>query len=78
MAADRSHLALHYEDDLEQPEHHQATCDRIFRFLGVPSAPVSTPFRRRPDGLLEQISNADELLAALRSTRFEPFVDSLR
>jgi hypothetical protein len=77
MAAERSHLALHYEDDLEHAEHHQATCDRIFRFLGVPSAEVSTPFHRRPVGLLEQISNADEVVSALRATRFAGFLDDL-
>jgi hypothetical protein len=77
MAAGRSHLALFYEDDLERPEQHQATCDRVFRFLGLPTTEVSTPFRRRPVGLLEQIANADELLAAIAATGFARYLPDL-
>jgi len=74
MVADRSHLALVYEDDLRDGAKHQGTVDRVFTFLGLPSHPVSSPFRRRSVGLLEQIANAEEIVAALRATRFHDFV----
>lgn len=77
MAADRSHVALVYEDDLRDEAAQQATVDRVLTFLGLATAPVTSPFRRRSVGLLEQIANADEVLDALRQTRFAPFVDEL-
>jgi hypothetical protein len=77
MAADRSHLALVYEDDLREPDVQQVTVDRVFGFLGLPSVPVSSPFRRRSVGLLEQVANADEIVATVRATRFAPYLDEL-
>lgn len=75
MVADRSHVSLVYEHDLRDAACHQATVDRVLGFLGVPTAPVSTSYRRRDVPLLEQVANADEIVAALRATRFAPFVD---
>jgi hypothetical protein len=77
MVADRSHMALTYEDDLRDAGVQQKTVDRVCRFLGVSTAAVSTPLVRRPVGLLEQIANADEIVGVLRATRFAPFVDDL-
>ena len=77
MVADRSHLALVYEDDLRDDGAQQPTVDRVCTYLGLPRAAVSTPFRRRSVGLLEQIVNADEVVAALRATRYAPLVDEL-
>lgn len=74
MADDRSHLALVYEDDLLEAEAHQVTADRVLRFLGRPTAPVSSPLRRRTQPLLEQIDNLDELGAVLDHTRFGPML----
>ncbi len=77
MAADRSHVALVYEDDLLSEATQQSTVDRVLTFLGLATAPVTSPFKRRSIGLLEQITNADEVLDAIRQTRFAPFVDEL-
>jgi hypothetical protein len=77
MVADRSHLALFYEDDLRDSEGQQHTANRVLAYLGLPPAAVSTPLRRRPVGLLEQIANVDEVVTALRATRYAPFLDEL-
>jgi hypothetical protein len=77
MVDDRSHLALVYEDDLLEDHLHQATADRVLRFLGQPPARVSTPLRRRSRPLLEQVENLDELSAALDRTRFGPLLATI-
>jgi hypothetical protein len=77
MVAGRSHLALVYEDDLRDEPSQQHTANRVLTYLGLPAAEVSTPLRRRPIGLLEQIANADDIVRALRATRFAAFVDDL-
>lgn len=74
--AERSHLALVYEDDLLEPEQHQPTADRVLRYLGIPVAPVSTPLRRQARPLAEQIENFDEVSAVLRQTRFAALLDT--
>ena len=37
-----------YEADLLPPERHQATADRLFAWIGVPSAPVAAGLRQAP------------------------------
>lgn len=72
--AERSHLALVYEDDLREPDRHQPTADRVLRYLGLQTAPVTSPLRRRSVPLLEQIENLDAVAAVLRPTRFGPML----
>lgn len=73
--ADVPHLRLVYEDDLLDASRHQATADRIFSQLGLPSAPVDsdlvkiTPRRSR-----DLIANFDEVAGLLRATRYASYV----
>ncbi|MCW5983234.1 MAG: hypothetical protein KIT09_34405 [Bryobacteraceae bacterium] len=70
------HLLVRYEDDLLRPEFHQATADRIFHFLGLPAAPVTARYCRsvsRP--LADCIANFDEVVRAVRKTRYGRFLD---
>ena len=56
------HHEIIYERDLEQVGSHQDTIDGVMRFLGLPSAPVSTDLRRINAQPLQQIvSNYDEM-----------------
>ena len=77
MVAERSHLALVYERDLREADSHQATADRVLRFLGVDAAPVSSPLVRRAVPMLEQIDNLDEVRAVLRPTRFGALLEDI-
>jgi hypothetical protein len=65
------HLALAYEDNLLRPEQHQTTLDRVFDFLGVERAPVTTRYGRiGTDGLADQVANLDEIYQAVRATGY--------
>jgi FkbM family methyltransferase len=55
-------LWLTYEADLQDPQGHQATADRAFRFLGLPTISVSSKLERIGLGPLDrQIENYDEV-----------------
>lgn len=70
------HLDLVYEDDLEPPERHQATADRIYEALGLESAPVESPLVRvTPPSPLDRVENIDELRAVLAPTRYASVLD---
>ena len=69
------HLALVYERDLLDAERHQATLDRTFDFLGLPSHPVTAPLKRTGAGPLSQrIANYDELVEHFRGTPFAHYL----
>ena len=60
-----------YEDHLLPPERHQTTADAVFGWLGLSSAPVTTPIRRSVAGRLEdRIANYTELVAAAEASEF--------
>jgi LPS sulfotransferase NodH len=60
------HLRLSYEDDLDDPARHQATCDRFFDHLGIDRVPVTTDLTRtRPRSVADEIVNLDEVRQAL-------------
>jgi len=64
-------LKLVYEEDLESQSSHQATADRVFEFLGLPSAPVQAPLRRTGEGQLpDLVSNWQQLVDVLRGTSY--------
>lgn len=70
------HLAVSYEEALLQQDRHQATADRIFEYLGLPSALVETRLKKLTSNDLSRIvSNLDEVEAALRDTRFGRFLE---
>lgn len=63
------HVRVGYEADLQESGNHQATADRLFSFLGLQSAPVSTSTRRiNTRRLSELVENYAELQAALADT----------
>lgn len=71
------HLVVTYEDDLERAECHQATADRVFAYIGVPTAPVQTTHvKSLPARIEDTVTNYDELCAALRGTPYERYLDS--
>jgi LPS sulfotransferase NodH len=60
------HIRLSYESDLMKSDAHQATADKVFDWIGVPSAPVTGTLRK----LLSEdprtlIANYDELRTEL-------------
>jgi hypothetical protein len=57
-----------YEADLLPPERHQATADRLFARIGVPSAPVASGLRKLlPEDPRALIGNYDELARAIEA-----------
>jgi len=76
ILAPLTHLTLTYEDDLLLAERHQATADRSFRFLGVPSHPVAAPLRRTgAGGLIERVRNYEEVIRRVRSAGLDHYLD---
>ena len=69
------HIDLSYETDLQEQSAQQPTLDRVFAFLGLPSAAVATTMRRiNAKPLSDLIDNYEELQAALTAT---PWQDQL-
>lgn len=55
-----------YEHDLQNAENHQKTANRIFDFIGIPSAKVDTKLRKvNSKSLRETFANYDELIACV-------------
>jgi len=65
---DLSHLSLTYEDDLRDAVNHQATMDRVFNFLDLPTIPVIAETKRLSGELRDTIANYEELMAAICNT----------
>ena len=64
-----------YERDLLAPEQQQAAASRIFAFLGLSDAKVSTPLRKvSPKDWRLGVSNAEEIEQAVRDAGFERFL----
>lgn len=64
---DLPHAEISYEADLLRAERHQATADRLFAWIGVPSAPVAAGLRKLlPEDPRALIGNYDEVAAAMR------------
>ncbi|WP_251964081.1 Stf0 family sulfotransferase [Salinibacter ruber] len=72
------HLEISYGSDLVDENRHQATAERIFRFLGLEAngIQVSTQLERINQGSLpELIRNYDEVASSLEGTRFDRFLE---
>ena len=68
-------LLLTYEEDLEDGPAQQDALNRVFSFVGLEPAPVSSPLvKTTPRGLADAVANHEELAAALRGTRYERFL----
>ena len=64
-----------YERDLLTPEQQQATASRIFAFLGLSDAKVSTPLRKvSPKDWRLGVSNAEEIEQAVREAGYGRFL----
>jgi hypothetical protein len=69
---DLPHLALSYERDLLAPEQQQATADRIFGWIGVRPAAVSSRLKKiLPAQPSEVISNYEEIAHRLEKSGLE-------
>lgn len=72
------HLALTYESDLRDAQNHQATMDRVFAFLGLPTLPVQAQTKRLSKrGLHSLVANYDELLHTIHHNGYAPHTDLL-
>ena len=70
------HTTVCYEDDLIEPSRQQETLDRIAAFLGRTPGAARTDVQRTVTGpLSDVVANADEVIAALRGTEWERFLD---
>lgn len=72
-------LDLAYERDLQSPENHQRTIDRVTQYLGIRSAPVNTGFARMMgDDIAPFISNYDEVVRFIQGTMYRHYLPSPR
>jgi LPS sulfotransferase NodH len=70
------YLSLTYEDHIRNPNAHQATVDTICEFLGIPSAPVESSYRKvAPPSLEEGVANYDDLVRRLKGTKYTDYLD---
>jgi len=71
------HLNLSYEKDLENGHDHQRTADRVFSWLGLPAATVTTDLTKLAPRTLEKtVANLPELRRHLARTPYARFVDA--
>ena len=65
-----------YEDDLEQPQSHQKTVDRILNYLSLEPRLASTSHRKvNTHSPEELISNYEEFVECLRKSGWDKFVE---
>ena len=70
------HERVTYETDLETPEQHQRTVDRLCALLGVPTAPVTADLKRvTGKGGAIKLANLDELRGAALDGGFGHLVE---
>jgi LPS sulfotransferase NodH len=70
---DIPHLELVYEDDLADPASWHETANRVFQFLGLPPAPVSTKFEKVwKQPYSEIVVNYTDLVAAVEESQYAP------
>ena len=71
-------LSLTYEDNLQHSDQHQQTVDRICNFLGVPSSPVKSAYRKQAsDRWQDGVLNHQELTEFLSKTSYAHYLDDL-
>ncbi len=74
--ANMDHCAVVYEDDLIKPELWEKSCSRIFRYLNIDPAPVSTITERiskRPYASV--IENYDSLVSEVKNSSYAYLLD---
>lgn len=71
-----SHLSITYEDDLQDTSHHQATMDRVFAYLDLPTVLVTAQTERLSrDDLRDTVANYEELIAHVGRSPFASYTD---
>jgi LPS sulfotransferase NodH len=70
------YMELVYEDDFLDAAHHQATADRVFAYLSLPSVSVETRFVRLGfDNMADYVSNYAEIVSRISHTQFARYLD---
>ncbi|MBT9314626.1 sulfotransferase family protein [Leptothoe spongobia] len=68
-------LALTYEDNIQDSSQHQPTVDKICDFLGVPSSPVTSAYRKQSPGRWQDaIANHEELTEFFENTPYAQYL----
>jgi LPS sulfotransferase NodH len=69
------HVKIIYETDILDNSRHQETADKVFKYLGVPSHPVTTDLKRiTVDKLEDMILNYEEIESKLKGTQYEKYL----
>ncbi len=69
------HVHVVYEEDLANPQNHQATMDKVCSFLGIKKIVPQTTLRKiTPKKYEDFIENAQEMIAHLRQTPHGTYV----
>lgn len=69
------HLSLTYENNLQDSTSHQATADRVFEFIGIPSTLVTVNLLKlMPSQLSDIVENYEELVEAVKVTKYAHFL----
>ncbi|MEM6253216.1 MAG: hypothetical protein AAF821_09860 [Cyanobacteria bacterium P01_D01_bin.156] len=71
-------LSLTYEDNLQRTVQHQETVDQICEFLGVPSSPVTSDYRKQSSSRWQDaIANHQEVTGFLSKTPYAHYLDDI-
>lgn len=71
------HLTIGYEEGLLKMCCHQKTLDAIFAYIGVPSAPVKSQYKRLSSARWSKtIENYEEIYEAIRQSPYAQWLDS--
>ncbi len=69
-------LELTYENDLEYPEYHNKTAQKVFSFLGVNTIDVKSTFvKKASHDFKDDIENYDEFLDYYKNSKYANFLD---
>ena len=69
------YLEITYEDDLSTVAQHQATANKIFTYLNLPSVLVKTNLQKEPYKISEIIANYEQLYDLLSQTQYAAFLE---
>ncbi|NEQ55213.1 MAG: hypothetical protein F6K11_34680 [Leptolyngbya sp. SIO3F4] len=69
-------LSLTYEDNIQNSSQHQPTVDKICDFLGIPSSPVTSAYRKQSTNCWQNaISNHEELTNFFANTPYAHYLN---
>ncbi|MEM8523367.1 MAG: hypothetical protein AAGG68_01930 [Bacteroidota bacterium] len=74
MVSNFDHLSLTYEEDLRQPRQYEQSMQRVSEYLGTEIVHPETNLRKvTPSRLSDMISNQEDLIKAVRNSKFEEY-----